>query len=127
MSGVVSLRLEKAERQYLREETRRRGNTYMSETIRELLGFPKSTVKAQPIPLLDQLDLESPVIASVMGELVDRIDDLRKIVMAHARHEGVPRNILDVPEIGATRLKVVGPGVEAPAHEPVALPEGFAR
>jgi hypothetical protein len=128
MAGVVSIRLEKKERDYLRDETRRRGNTYLSETIREMLGFPKATVRTMPIPLLDSIELDTPALATGFYEIVDRLDEMRRLLTRTATKVGVPREEAELASIGEAMRATPELSVVNANPKPIpVLPEGFAR
>ena len=119
---MVSFRIDKKERAYLKAEMARRNCAYMGEAIREMLGLPRSTPTSQPIPLLDQIEIDTPQIAQALHQLIDREDEERRLITRIATQLGVPRS--ELTRIGeevkpVTRQEVV--------KQVVDLPEGYFR
>ena len=105
---------------------KRRGCTYVSEAVREMLGLPRLTARTAAIPLLDQLELESPAITRGFVDLVERHDQMRVLLTRIGRHVGLPKEATEIPPIGDI-LTEPRPERVRPEPEPPPLPPGFVR
>lgn len=123
---IISFRVERDEQAMLKAEMHRRGCTYASEAVREMLGFTRSTPRTQAIPLLDQLELESPAISKALVDLIERHDQMRQLLTRIGRQVGLPRTDTELAPIGEA-INVVEEPYQRPDPKVIDLPDGFDR
>lgn len=92
MSGVISFRTSKGERDRMRAEMRELGLDTLGALCRYRFGFPAGeggteTLKEHELVAEMPVDLAT---AKVLAMLVDRIDELQRRLSRITRHLGIP-------------------------------------
>ena len=92
---VISFRLDKKELAAIRQECQARGYVYVSELVREKLGLQPGEGRTAPSPLMEKIDSEvrDPVVAAILREHTDRLDQIIRMENAVAKQVGVPKDL----------------------------------
>ena len=92
--GIISARAGYEERKALRAQAAALGLDNLSDFIRIKLGLPRGVGATAPLPEMNDLDDYTAIVRNQV-ELINRIDNLDRIINRIAKHLAVPTEKLE--------------------------------